>query len=362
MNRLSLPWRDWPGDLQARWTAAVTPANDVFGNTGRGYHWAEDNKNVTRKRVELFFGFLVSNGLLEARQPLSRYLTEETLRPWIASFGERLSQVTVAGYVRDVHIGLRAMDPTIDDSVIVMIARRLERRAQPKRDKSGLHFHPNDIYRAGLDRMDRVQRDAYEKEDVRAVQYGDGLAIAIVTATNIRIKNLVGIRIGKELRRDQDGYHLVFAAKHMKSRRAFAADLPASLTPYLETYMGQHRVKLLGGQQSDHLFISSYRGPMSRQTMHIRFKGATEKELGIAFGPHRVRDFGVTQIAIDHPEKIGIAPQLLNHAKLRTTQKHYNQAGQLLASRKYNAELARLRREAHKALKKGKLFDHEPVD
>ena len=361
-KRIGLSLRDWPSDWQARWNTAITPAADTFGDEGRGAHWAPDTQIVIRKRLELFFGHLASTGMLDVNRPCSGFLTEDILRPWIETLQNRLSPVTVAGYLRDLRIGLRTMDPYIDDRILKLVTRRLECRARPTRNKEKILAHPRDLYRAALARMDRVELDDYEKGDVRAVQYGDGLAIAIVTASAIRLKNLVGIRIGNELRRGEGRYRLVFSAEHMKSRRPFAADLPACLTPYIECFIDRHRAQLLQGRQCDHLFISCYRRPMSRQSMHLRFKAATEKEIGTAIGPHRIRDLAVTCLAIDHPDKIGIAPALLHHAQQRTTRIHYNQADQLSAGRDYAAALTELRREALAALKKGKLFDHEPVD
>lgn len=363
MIRRSLLLRDWPADWRARWIAATTPADDAFGDEGLAAHWAPDTQNVTRKRLEQFFGYLARSRLLDANLPLGTFLTEEVLRPWIKTGQRRcLSPVTVAGYVRDVRLGIRAMDPYVDDSVACLVARRLGRRARPTRDKSKSLVHPREIYRASLSRMDRVDAGNFEKEDVRAVQYGDGLAIAIVTASAIRLKNLVGICIGQELRRIGEGYRLNFAAKQMKSRRPFAADLPMTLTPYIERYIAWHRQQLLQGSKSERLFVSCFRGPMSRQTMHIRFKAATEAELGIAINPHRVRDLAVTYLAIEHPDQIAIATDLLNHARQRTSQEHYNQADQLSAGRDYNAVLSDVRREALLALSKGTLFELKPND
>lgn len=72
---------------------------------------------------------------------------------------------------------------------------------------------------------------------------------------------------------------------------------------------------------------------------------------------HRVRDIAVTDIATDHPEMIDMAPHLLHHASLGTTQAHYNQATQLDASRQYNAVLEEAREEALAAWRDGDLYE-----
>ena len=357
MTRLSLTFRDWPSDWRARWLAAVTPAKDVFDEDGLSAHWAPDAQVVIRKRLETFFGYLLGADMLDPSLPLEAFLTEDALRPWINSLQERVAPTTVYGYVRDARLGICAMDPTSDTGTACLVARRLERRARPTRDEEKCPIHPQTIYQAGKARMDRVDGNDYEKEDVRAVQYGDGLAMMIAAASLVRVKNLVEMRVGQELRRIGDCYRLDFPGEQMKSRRPFAADLPSTLTPYVDNYINRHRTHLLQGRKSDHLFISCYRGPMSRQTMRLRFKAATKTELGIAICPHRVRKIAVTRIATDFPEMIGIAPGLLNHANERTSREHYNQACQLSAGRDYNAAVCDLRDEALLALREGALFD-----
>lgn len=357
MTRLGLSFRDWPSDWRARWLNAVTPANDVFGEDGLGAHWAPDTQVVIRKRLEMFFGYLLSTNVLDPSLPLGAFLTKDVLRPWINSLQERVAPTTVYGYVRDVRLGVCAMDPESDSGTARLVARRLERRARPTRDEGGCPIHPQTIYQAGKARMDRVDGDAYEKEDVRAVQHGDGLAMMLTAASLVRVKNLVEMRIGRELWRIGDSYRLNFPGERMKSRRPFAADLPSTMTPYVDSYIARHRTQLLQGRESDHLFISCYRNPMSRQTMRLRFKAATRAELGIAIYPHHVRKLAVTRIATDYPEMIGIAPGLMNHANERTSREHYNQACQLSAGRYYNATVCALRDEALVALREGTLFD-----
>lgn len=358
MTRLSLLIKEWPTDWQCRWHMALKPADDVFGDDGLGAHWAPDTRKNVRKRLELYFGYLTKHNMLDHQAPLGALLTEQTLRPWIGSLQEgALSPVTIYGYVRDIRRGIAVMDPTVDTSFALMVARRLESRAKPTRDKHKDLVPPLELYRAGLNRMDRVETSNYEKEDMRAVQYGDGLAMAIAMASTIRLKNLAGIRIGKNLKRVGDHYRLVFEAGLMKSRRPFAIDLLADLTCYIDRYIRRHRRKLLGDNESDQLFISCYRRPMSQQSMYCRFRAATKLELGKDISPHRVRDLAVTYLATDHPDNIAIATPLLNHARQHTCRDHYNQASQISAGKDYLAAIDQLRTEAIDALDNSELFD-----
>jgi hypothetical protein len=355
-QRLSLHFDDWPTSWQARWQAAVSPATDMFGANGAGAHWAPDTQWEIRKRLELFLGFLRRTSRLAPALPPGRYLTEPYLRPYLDELERRVAPVTRAGYLRDLMIGIKVIDPNADIELIRMVVRRLERSAKPSRDKRAQHVPPLRLYEAGIARMNRVETAQFEKEDVRALQYGDGLAMAIVACTLDRRRNLVGIRIGESLRRIGDFYRLAFSGGETKNGHPHACDLPPELTPYIEHFIRRHRAKLLGSKDCPALFISGYRKPMARQTFYCRFTAATQQELGLAIPPHRARDIAITDIAEKHPELIGIAPALLHHRQTRVTQEHYNLADQISASRQYNAVLTALRKEALAANRKGSLF------
>lgn len=354
--RLGLALDAWPADWQARWQAAIEPATDMFGIDGAAAHWSPDTKREVRKRLGQFFGFLHRTNRLDPSQPPGHYLTEPYLRPYVEELDERVGSVTRAGYLRDLMIGIEKIDAEADTDMIRMVVRRLGRMARASRDKRAQHVPPRVLYQAGLARMDRVETAVYEKEDVRAVQYADGLAMAIVACSLDRRRNLVGIRISENLRRVGAFYRLSFAANETKGGHPHACDLPVTLTPYIDHYIERHRAKLLGPNDYPELLITTYRKPMSRQTFYCRFTAATEQELGVAIAPHRIRDSAITALAEEHPDAIGIAASLLHHRQTRTTQEHYNLADQISASRHYNAALTALRKEALVESRKGKLF------
>ncbi len=357
MSSLGLVCRNWPASWQTRWQAVRASDGDVFGEDGEGAHWAPDTERVIRRRIELFFGHLDRLGLIDPKKTLDHYLTDPVLRPFIEELQARVAPVTVAGYLRDIRIGLKAMQPNLDDSVIKLVAGRLKRTARPTRETVPHGIKPSDLFLAGIDRMTLVDAAIYEKEDVRAVQYGDGLAMAILASVPIRLRNLIGLKLGSSLNSVDGIYRIVLSAQETKGKRPYAGELPQALTAYVDRYIGRHRHKLLNGKTCNHLFISCYRGPMSGNAMRGRFKDATKQMLGVAITPHQARAMAATAIAIEFPEKIGIATPLLGHAKQSTTQTHYNMAGQISAGRDYNTALDEWRTEASDALRKGKIFE-----
>ncbi len=354
-RRLSLPFRDWPRPWQGLWMAAFEPAGNALDDPGPGAGWAPDTRAQTRKGLELYFGFLQCSGVLDPTRLPSSHLTKALLSPYLDELKARVAPTTRASRMRDLHVGIHVMEPDADLTLIRQVVRRLERRARPSRDKHRNLVQPKALFEAGIARMERVETAVYAKADVKAVQYGDGLLMAIAICTLDRLRNLANIHIGRNLRLVNGRYVLRFEAHETKNKRPHQSELPPRLTPFVDAYLEVHRPQLLQSSRSDVLFISSYRKPMARQTMYCRFVAATKEELGVPINPHLVRDMAVTEIATNHPEKIGLAPALLHHASLGTTQAHYNQANQLEASRRYNAVLEAMRAEALATIRSGDL-------
>ena len=72
----------------------------------------------------------------------------------------------------------------------------------------------------------------------------------------------------------------------------------------------------------------------------------TREAFGKAICPHLFRDIAVTELVDSAPDEIGIAPDLLGHADLRTTRKHYIQAQGMVAHLRVQEVIAARRRAA----------------
>ena len=76
-----------------------------------------------------------------------------------------------------------------------------------------------------------------------------------------------------------------------------------------------------------------------------------ERYVGSAMWPHLFRDCLATHIAITDPEHVRIATPPLGHRTSRTTEKHYNLAGQRQAASSWHAALLQRRRAAERRLR-----------
>jgi hypothetical protein len=235
---------------------------------------------------------------------------------------------------------LRVMAPLADRTTLVRVLRRLQKaqRAQPK--SAATSVSSSELYEAGIARMDRVVAAKYEKRDVQAIQYGDGLMMAMLAAKPLRISTVARTDVGAHLVKIAGRYRWSFDALETKNYERARADLPERLTPYIDRWLDSFRPTLLKGGSSP------ARGRMSVVTLYARFCAATLQELGERINPHKVRKIVATSVAVSMPEQAHIIPQLLDHRSDAIAKRHYILADSLSASARYLACLEKRRAEA----------------
>lgn len=87
---------------------------------------------------------------------------------------------------------------------------------------------------------------------------------------------------------------MAVAANETKTKQAIVADLPATLTPYIDYWLQVARPVLLGDGRSDFMWLTTIGTRMAIDTAYSRFCRATKKELGVRINPHLVRDIIAT--------------------------------------------------------------------
>jgi integrase len=179
---------------------------------------------------------------------------------------------------------------------------------------------------------------------LRAVRYRDGLLIALLAVRPLRLRNLLGLEIGRTLCAAGNSEHrIVFDATETKTREPIEVGWPADLELQLCRYLDRYRPRLLGRGTSPMLWIGRFGKGTAEQTIRLAIIGRTRDGLGVPICPHLFRDCAATTIATEDPGHIGIASSLLGHSSANTTDRHYRQASSINASRHYQAAMAELR-------------------
>lgn len=346
-NRLSLSLADWPRQDQAAWRAARSRSDQLFAEDGRAAGWRPKTARQVEKGYGLFLGCLERHGCMNRDACPADRIAPENVALFRAELEARVASCTTASRLRDLKEAIRVMAPEADLTLLKRALSISSRKAVPSRRKRTEMIAPGTLFRAGLARMRRADAETHCKRDIPAGRYRDGLMIAFLAARPIvRIANLAAMRLGIHIERQVDVYVCRFSGEETKNGDPMQFELPADLTPAIDRYLNIHRPTLLRGHDGDAFWVSTYRGPMSEQTIRLRLKDATLEEVGVAIPPHRFRDCAATGVAEDDPTHVRIVPRLLGHRDERTATRHYNNAGALTASRRINAVLIALRDEA----------------
>jgi integrase len=183
--------------------------------------------------------------------------------------------------------------------------------------------------------------------EVDADLYLDGLLIALLIASPLRISNFSSLEIGRHMIRGDVQWSLLVESTETKTARADYSGLPKALTAWLDFYVDEVRPALLKripaySHSSTRLWIGLEGNPIGHQPIRRRIKRRTAAELGFTIVPHTFRKIAETSFMIERPEYAIYGPALLGHASPRTTERHYFAGQRQLALEIYHQELQRL--------------------
>ena len=180
--------------------------------------------------------------------------------------------------------------------------------------------------------------------------YRDGLMIALLASRPLRLRNLTGLALDRTLVQRGDEWWIQIPAAETKTNDPIEVPWPKMLEPHLETYLSDHRAGIVtlrgfcSGTAGNALWLSMYGVPMTDNGIYTPIVARTREGLGQAINPHLFRDCAATSIAIEDPAHVGIASRLLGHRTGSTTERYYNQARSIEASRLMQNQLLVLRK------------------
>lgn len=337
-ERLALRLDEWPATDLAAWNRAIQ-VGDVLEGAGPASDWRPKTRRQVVKGYGLWLGFLVRRSVLDPDELPGNRLTEDWLRAYIQDLKSRVAPITVVSRLTDLSEAIRVMDPSADRSLLRRVIGRLSPTARPSRKKAGRMVASGRILQRALLHFEAVTVGPAPSDHIRASWRRDALMVALLAARPLRRANITQIEIGWHLQRVGDRFLLTFQAEEMKDGRPLETDVPVALCPLIECYLAEDRPILLGERESDRLWISVRRAPMTEQAVYCRVTETTRRIFGHPLNPHLFRDCAVTSLAVDDPEHMRVAARILGHRSLRTTNKAYNQATMLSAQRKFAAAL-----------------------
>jgi len=296
-----------------------------------------------------WLAWLDSRGLLDAQAAPGDRITPDRVRAYVGYLEAENASGTVIARLIELKVMAAIMDPGQDWFWIYRMASSIRARHKPARPKRHRLVPIEKLLGLGLDLMARAEIEATPLRRFKA--YRDGLIIGLLASRPLRLRNLTGLILDRTLVQRGDGWWIQIPATETKTKDPIEEPWPELLVLYLQTYLADHRAGIAAfrgsciGASSDALWLSMYGPPMTDNGIYDLVVARTSEGLGQPINPHLFRDCAVTSVAIDDPANIGIASRLLGHRTGSTTERYYNQARSVEASRVMQSYLLALRHD-----------------
>jgi integrase len=338
--RLLLHYSQWPTADRTLWERAFG-GDDPFDDAAAA-RLATSSRQQYLTGWRRFLGFLALEEAAALEIAPADRLTIERVRAFVAHLAETNIPRSVAIQVDALYKAARLMMPDIDWTWLKAVKRKLH-AAAPARGPTGPVITSVQLLHLGQELMDEIAPEqSAPLRLAEAIAYRDGLMIALLAFVPLRRKNLAAIDIGRQLVQEGNGWFVTVPCNEAKTNAPIEFAMPEILVPYLEVYLTIVRPRILQNAICKALWVSAKGGALSYSAFWGVIHRHTTNRLGIHFAPHDVRDAAATTWAIARPEQIGVARDLLGHADLRTTTRHYNRARGIEASRAYADAIASL--------------------
>jgi integrase len=148
------------------------------------------------------------------------------------------------------------------------------------------------------------------------------VAIAVLTFAPIRLSNLVGIELGKNLIRPgglNTPYWLVFPHYDVKNRVDLNFQFDQPLTDLIDGYVHEFRPALLRGANSSWLFPGEGGEPKTAIAFSQQIIIRIEKAVGVRVTPHQFRHAAAAIYLKHRPGDYETVRRLLGHRSIQTT-------------------------------------------
>jgi integrase len=336
----------------------------LFESGGAGANWSEASRFKVARGYGYWLSWLANRNLCDPDLGPDDRVNRERVAAYVAEITPTRAPYTVLCRIEELYSAMRVMAPEADWDWLLELCRTLSARVRSIRDKFSRLKPIHELAALGERLMEEAETEAICSPTRRAVRFRDGLMIGLLAYRPVRQKNFTSMRLGQHLVKASGCWALLFGASETKTRVPYEAAFPAALAPKLERYLEVHWPVLMRGNGAHHkgdappinpgldaVWVSEVGTQLEQHALACRIVKLTRKAFGHSVSPHMFRDAAATSIAVDNPKYVGDASLVLGHAGQKMTEKHYNHAGSLEASRRHAEALSRLRSSLNRAQK-----------
>ena len=348
-SRRCRPVDEWPVNDQIAWHGAHEPG-DFLEPDGPATHWSDYTSRKVAKGWGRYLTWLDAEGYLDPNSGPDNRVTLERVVAYVTHLQSLNAPMTVLTRLGDLDMALRAMAPEVSRLFLRRLMARLRSRTKDSRNKRQRVVPSSDLLGLGLSLMDSAAAGNGTPLQ-NAINYRDGLAIALLAARPLRRKNFAAIEFDRHLAKLNGQWWITIPGDETKTGAPIEQPLPEEIGPYLVAYLTDHRPLLASRKGRWHrpaenaLWVSKDGSPMTEIGLYFRIMKWTTKAFGHCVNPHLFRDAAMTSLAIEDPANVRAGAALLGHSNFRTSERYYNLGGTMEAATAYHKTLSRRRRK-----------------
>jgi len=331
---LVLRYQDWPQADKFAWDALFAEG-DIFDGTGPCASWSDGSRKKRCQSYGYWLSWMMRHQPVLLDQPPTDRVTKNAVRGYLEEAEARVNSVTLKNVICDLYVLARAMDPSGDWDWLNKLSNRLVHLADRKSLPKPVPILAGDVLTKSLQWLQDVEVDPSLSDLKRAIHFRAGLMIAFLIARPVRRRTLLALTSDQHLRKTSEGFEVHLSAEDTKDKKARWFPLPKVLVQPMVSYLDIHRPVLLGSKTSNALWINQYGDPITPDGLSRELPKVVKRLLGVELRTHKFRHIAATSIAETDPEHVNIIRDILGHATLDMSQKHYNRATGLSACDDY---------------------------
>jgi integrase/recombinase XerD len=333
--KIQLPFADWPEKDRKRWSAANKSGADPFEDCGPAAHLADCTRRALQASCGRFLGFLALKYPRLLDCPPETRIDRKIIADYVAFRQPSCSESGIAIDLHHLRLALSFICPAVDFSWLVAITNRIATKAKTKPRRHHL-VTSETLYVVGIELMDRAAARAGAVGNISkadALDYRDGLLIALLALIALRRRTIAALRIGQQLVKSGHLWELDIPAQDIKTRRPVEYPTSIDLSRRIDLYLAKFRRRIPGAAEHDGFWPSNKGNLMDGGTIYDTVRRRTLVAFGFPINLHRFRLAAGTLWSIHDPANVRGVKDLLGHTSFDTTEKYYIMAQTRIAGR-----------------------------
>ncbi|MEW9837521.1 tyrosine-type recombinase/integrase [Mesorhizobium marinum] len=322
-----------------RFEAARQP-RDIFDEDDAAHgNWSAGTWRQVETAYRRWLGFLQSEHPEELLLLPEARITPERVRGFVEHLALSIRDTSIVINLDGLLMAARFLAPAVDYRWLASVKRRVNARARPIERLSKLRMSW-ETFKLGQSLMDRAMQAHPRDHLLNELQFRDGLILALLSLWPIRRRSIAALSLTKHVVRAGETLSINLFEEDTKSGRPDSFTVPSKLAPYLLHYLNCVRPRLTRMSPVDALWVSQRGKGLTPDAVYQVVRRLTHQAFGEPMALHDFRRAAATSLALEAPDKIGLATGVLQHANPDTTGRHYNLAGSTQASRRFNQAIS----------------------